>query len=579
MNALPPSSSDTKWLKSAVIGSVWGANEIIIGSFFHNLNMPLTGTFLAMIGVVLLVAMHRIWKDNGLFWRAGLICAVMKSVSPSSIILLPMIGIMTEAILLELCVRSLGKNPVAYLVGGALAVLSTLFYRIFGFIIFYGFNIVDLFLNVYQFAVKQLKIESFGPWELILMLVIAYALLGILAAFLGLRIAGKALRSPGNETVAVATQVFNESFFEVSHKQRYSMYFAMGHVMILIAGMITLGIMPFWLSATAVILYTLICIPLYRHALKRLTKPMIWVQLIIVLFLATAFLGPSNESGEFYNINGLMAGLYMNLRAVFIIISFTALGIELRNPFIRGIILNRRYAKIYLSIELAFEILPATIDRLSKPREFFRNPFLSFLLLIRQSERLLETLQNKVIAPPKIFFISGEVGQGKTTLLKKILSRLNENHFGINGFTAEGYWNNGFRAGFDLKNVRTGETVIFCRENHADGYFRLGRFYFNPDAVEAGTQWLFDTLQPLGIAVIDEIGRFEIEGHLWSPALSRLLQQDNLIILVVRKKFIQSIINKWHLKNVSIIEVGNTNPDEAYRIIEHSIQHYSHRPA
>ena len=579
MSILSPSTNDSKWLKSAVIGSVWGANEIIIGSFFHNINMPLTGTFLAMIGVVLLVAMHRIWKDNGLFWRAGLICAVMKSVSPSSIILLPMIGIMTEALLLELSVRLLGKNPVAYFIGGALAVLSTLFYRIIGFIVFYGFNIVDLFLNIYQYAVKQLKIESFGPWELVILLVVIYAMLGVIAAYLGLRIAKNALRLSGSDNAAVATQVFNESFFEVNHKQRYSKYFAIGHALILITGMITLGLMPVWLNITVVAVYTLICIPLYRHALKRLAKPMIWVQLLIILLLATVFLGPSSEPGEYFNVKGLMAGLYMNLRALFVIISFTALGIELRNPFIKGIILNRRYAKIYLSIELAFEILPATLDRLSKPREFFRNPFQSFLQLVRQSEQLLETLQNKVIEPPRLFFITGEVGQGKTTLLKNIINRLHENQFRTAGFIAEGFWNNGMRAGFDLHNIRTGETLIFCREYNTDGYFKLGRFYFNPVAVETGSRWLFDPEETPDIAVIDEIGRFEVEGHLWAPALSRLLQLDGIIILVVRKKFIQSIINKWHLKNVSILDVGRTNPDDAYRIIEHSIRHFSNKPS
>lgn len=575
MNTFSPSTNDSKWLKSAVIGSVWGANEIIIGSFFHNINMPLTGTFLSMIGVVLLVAMHRIWKDNGLFWRAGLICAVMKSVSPSSIILLPMIGIITEALLLELSVRLLGKNPVAYLIGGALAVLSTLFYRIVGFIIFYGFNIVDLFLNIYQYAVKQLKIESFGPWELIILLVVIYALLGVIAAYLGLRTVKNALRLSGSDNAAVATQVFNESFFEVNHKQRYSKYFAMGHTLILIMGMITLGLMPVWLNITVVAVYTLICIPLYRHALKRLAKPMIWVQLLIILLLATVFLGPSSEPGDYFNVKGLMAGLHMNLRAVFVIISFTALGIELRNPFIKGIILNRRYAKIYLSVELAFEILPATLDRLSKPREFFRNPFQSFLHLITQSEHLLETLENKVIEPPRLFFITGEVGQGKTTLLKNIIDRLHANQFRTAGFIAEGYWNNGLRAGFDLKNITSDETIILCRENPSEGYLQIGRFYFNPEAVEAGERWLFDHGQPPDITVIDEVGRFEIEGHLWAPALSRLLMQEKTIILVVRKKFIQTIINKWHLKNVSIIEAGRINTDEAYRIIEHSVRHFT----
>ena len=73
------------WLKAAVVGSLWGSVEIIVGSFFHNIRMPMSGTILAVLGISLLVAFGQIWKDKGLFWRAGLIAAMMKSGSPSAI--------------------------------------------------------------------------------------------------------------------------------------------------------------------------------------------------------------------------------------------------------------------------------------------------------------------------------------------------------------------------------------------------------------------------------------------------------------------------------------------------------------
>ena len=118
------------WLKASVIGSLWASIEIILGSFLHNLRIPFAGTLLAILGVCLLVAFSQIWHEKGLFWRSGVICAVMKSISPSLIILGPMIGIMYEAILLELFILFFGRNIFAYAIGGMFAISSILIQKL-----------------------------------------------------------------------------------------------------------------------------------------------------------------------------------------------------------------------------------------------------------------------------------------------------------------------------------------------------------------------------------------------------------------------------------------------------------------
>ncbi|RPH94809.1 hypothetical protein EHM69_06280, partial [candidate division KSB1 bacterium] len=100
------------WLHAAVLGSVWASIEIIVGSFLHNLRVPFTGTTLTAVGVCLLVAGQYFWPDRGIIWRAGVICALMKSVSPSAVLLGPMIGILTESLMLQLAVGILGRNPL-----------------------------------------------------------------------------------------------------------------------------------------------------------------------------------------------------------------------------------------------------------------------------------------------------------------------------------------------------------------------------------------------------------------------------------------------------------------------------------
>ena len=121
MQIIPGKPLSQKWLKAAVIGSIWASVEIILCSFLRNLKIPFSGMILSFISVWLLISFLQLWKENSIILRAGIICALMKSISPSALILGPMIGIITEAILIELFIFIFGKNLFGYMIGGAFA--------------------------------------------------------------------------------------------------------------------------------------------------------------------------------------------------------------------------------------------------------------------------------------------------------------------------------------------------------------------------------------------------------------------------------------------------------------------------
>src|SRR4030043_1640306 len=110
-----------KWIKAAITGTIWAASEIVLGSFLHNLKVPFSGNVLTAIGIIILTSISYIWTEKGLIWRAGLICALMKTLSPSAVIFGPMIAIFSEALLLEFSVRLLGRTLAGYLIGAMLA--------------------------------------------------------------------------------------------------------------------------------------------------------------------------------------------------------------------------------------------------------------------------------------------------------------------------------------------------------------------------------------------------------------------------------------------------------------------------
>ena len=100
----------------------------------------------------------------GLFSRSRTrlsgITAIMKSVSPSAFILGPMTGIMMEAILLELVIMMFGNNLFGLILAGIASVSSALFHKLINLLIFYGFDLIQIYVNIVNFALKQFGLEA-----------------------------------------------------------------------------------------------------------------------------------------------------------------------------------------------------------------------------------------------------------------------------------------------------------------------------------------------------------------------------------------------------------------------------------
>lgn len=105
--------------------------------------------------VCLLVAVYHLRPQPGLIMRAGLICALMKALSPSAIILGPMVAILMESLLLEGMIRLLGANPLGYMIGGTLAVSWSLAHKLASLFIIYGPHLVKLYVKLFQYAASK----------------------------------------------------------------------------------------------------------------------------------------------------------------------------------------------------------------------------------------------------------------------------------------------------------------------------------------------------------------------------------------------------------------------------------------
>lgn len=569
----PGNRLSEKWIKASITGTIWAASEIVLGSFLHNLKVPFTGNILTAIGLIILISISIVWTERGLFWRAGLICALLKTMSPSAVIFGPMIAIFAESLLLELFVRLLGRNYAGFITGAMAAMSWNLFQQITKYIIIYGSNIIAVYTNLLKMAQKQLDIQTDIVWLPIIILLISYALFGSFSAMIGIRVGKRILKQPPADPEDYCKEHTVQINKPAQPDFNYSITWLIGDLAVIIASFFLLNKTSWivWsLSITAVIVIWSLR---YKRALRQLSKPKFWLFFVIITLL-TAFVFTKAEEGENLLIKGLLTGLQMNFRAAIIIIGFSVLGTELYNPVIRNFFLRTSFKNLPLALELSAESLPSFIANIPDFKTLVRNPVSIFSRFISQADRRLAEIRNKDLGKRKIFIITGAVGQGKTTFAKRLAGLMRENNIKTGGIISERSMNGLKTTGYDIVNIETWEKEEFLREDKDTGSGKIGRFFINKRALEMGSGVLRSlTFKKDVVAVIDEVGMLEVAGKGWAGSLDLLLNNfENHIILVVRDVFIEKVRNKWNLSDVIVFNIGESDFISAGEIILREIR-------
>jgi len=382
------------WLKAAVAGGLWASFEIIVGSLLHNLHIPFSGTMLATFSIILMISFLQIWNENGLIWRAGLICGLMKSLSPSAVILGPMTGIMMEALFMELLIYLIGRNMLAYILAGIAALLSTILHKLASLFILYGNDLVSIYVNLFRFIQKQLGLEEANPGDLIIGILALYILVGAAAALAGSLLGKKALRNvERGSPIPKPANPFASAWQNADPDQPFRIALLFLHVMMIPA--LLLLINRFGLQALSLApagLYLLFLLLYYKRIIHRLKKPFFWSQLLLMTLLAGLFWHPP-EGNNYQMENGFLVGLEMSLRAVLIVSSFSGLSVEIRNPRVTTYLLSMGFGQAYAALSLAFNSLPAMLERSASLGSFLRRPFHAFSNILSEAEMWLECYQ------------------------------------------------------------------------------------------------------------------------------------------------------------------------------------------
>jgi nucleoside-triphosphatase THEP1 len=547
-----------KWIKASVLGALWAASEIVLGSFIHNLRIPFGSNLLTGIAIVLMISTSYLWKEKGLFWRAGVICALMKTISPSAVIFGPMVAIFSQAMLLEVSVRVMGRTIAGFITGAMLAMSWNLFQKIANYIIFYGFNIVEVYAELLRMAQEQLGIAFEIVWLPVLFLLLAYWILGILFAAVGIRTGRRLVRQKPVKRVAAGGLKSGDAR-DGLREFSYSVWWLLLNFLLMVTMLLLFDRAEWYIWGVAVPIVASVWVLRYRRAMRQLMRPRFWISFVIITMI-TAFVFNRMQSLDI--MNGVLIGVRMNFRAVIMILGFTVLGTELYNPTIRDYFLRSAFRQLPLALELSFKSLPMMIAGIPEARAIRRDPVSVIYNVVSQIEFRLEEVKSSLAN--RIFIITGAVGSGKSSVVAAIVEALREKGVAVGGIMSPRVMAEGRTVGYDVTDIMDGRSFVFLREGDDESLERVGRYRMMAGGLAAGREAL-ERAYERGDAVVvaDEVGRLELGGGGWSAQLERVTAGGaQVMVMAVRDAFWEEVVRKFRPGQYEVLDVRTTDKDD-----------------
>lgn len=478
-----------------------------------------------------------------------------------------MIGIFSEALIIEFFVLIFGRNLLGYIAGGALAVLSALLHKLASLLVIYGFDLVIIVEELYQFISRQFGLNEGDPLLVISIVVLIYVLIGSLGAIGGYVGGNKARKLSITDQHFIIPQQ-SSSFFTHSLDKRSSPWLLLFHLLCIVGCLYLINILPLWYSFLPSLAYASYCLYAYRGSMRSFRKPSFWLWFMGITILAAIFWNGISK-GNIWDMEGLIVGLRMNLRAIVILTGFAALSKELHNPIIRTVLYHHGFANVYHAVDLAFSVLPGMIDSLPGVKKLLRSPIHSLGVIIRRTTAVYPVLEDEIKKLNKIIILTGDIQEGKTTFLIRIAELLKSNRIKLEGFLAKGVHDSTGRIGYDLEAINNGEQMQFIRNTPSEGAFRHGKYYFNESGMEFGRELLNkNSLKGADLIVLDEIGPVEMKGKGWAGEIERLLSQLAIPQLwVVRRTLLKKAMRQWNVGDVMVVDVVLDIPEDAVKEI------------
>lgn len=168
----------------------------------------------------------------------------------------------------------------------------------------------------------------------------------------------------------------------------------------------------------------------------------------------------------------------------------------------------------------------------------------------------------------KVFLLTGMPGSGKTTAIRKIVSRLSCE---VGGFYTEEIRESGSRTGFRLITL-DGRQGVLAHVNIRQ-VPHISRYGVDLAVLDdIGVDCLTRAIEDMDVVVIDEIGPMELLSKNFRRVVLRALESDVVVLgSIVKRRTSYTDVIKEH-PNVHVIEITKTNHDKTLAYVLELIQ-------
>jgi ABC-type thiamin/hydroxymethylpyrimidine transport system permease subunit len=169
----------------AVFGALWGVVEISLGSVLHAIKIPLTGLTLTALGLLVALIGRLFVPKRGSTFFIGVIATLLKLFSIGNIIIGPMIGILTEALVAEMILDIFPKpTRLAFILAVAGGALWTLIQPFVTGLLIFGRNLLSVWLDMIDQGSRLFGLGSQAALWIVLGLVLLHMAVGALGGWL-----------------------------------------------------------------------------------------------------------------------------------------------------------------------------------------------------------------------------------------------------------------------------------------------------------------------------------------------------------------------------------------------------------
>jgi hypothetical protein len=180
-----------------------------MGTVLKALHLPFNGAFLASIGLTVLLIGRLFVPRRGATLFIGVIATLIKLFSIGGVVIGPMIGILSEALLAELVLSAFARpRRVAFLLAGILGVGWTMIQPFITGGLLFGRDTLEVWLDLVNEGGRILGLQVNAALWIFMILAAFHVLLGSLSGWLAWTTArrltvrlGPALPLPGNQSL------------------------------------------------------------------------------------------------------------------------------------------------------------------------------------------------------------------------------------------------------------------------------------------------------------------------------------------------------------------------------------------